>query len=588
MNDLHLRRVFGRYRHLAPMSVRETILAEVARWPEGALRDAWSERAARLQPLDVSPARGQAVFPLVRRDGLVEGHLATVTTRSGGLGGEDHVALTAAAARARAWLTQFMSLITHGDDAIHGRRVSDLRLDLTLFRPEEGGAREARDNALELQGRSLELACLVALASELMGLAPRRAVVLSGAACDSDASLVEAVGCWDEKARICALEAPEAAVMLAREASPLGPILQAVFGDDALERLTRAGAESAHALLARARSAWSHRDHAQAAALARLALARAEGALDRVAARVYLGAEQLHRGNLEGACALLDEAVYIGEAAERQGETRHLPLLTAARIFSAVTALDQLLPGRAMAALESLREASCATPSRFRNDTWYQQHMSCLGTMERAARGLGDLPRAETLRAEALVLGEASQRARNLLELARLAHARGDLPLARARLSDAEAALSDNGFPVDRARTERFLNIARRQLGLTPPPDAATVAAAASTPPRVSDWPQPAELAETLLAAPDLTPLLAWLSGPGLDGLTRHPATAQYAIVCCARAVTRGGPLASDFRSLAADFAARLPDATEAVLLGPIRTFLAGGDPAPVIRQALY
>jgi hypothetical protein len=599
-SELHLRQLSAQLRHLAPMAVRALIARELEGWPEGASRDAWAELAARLTPLDTSPVRGRAWFPVLRHDGPLEGHLAAVTTRVSGLDADDHPLVAAGAARARAWLAAFLAGATGTELGRFASRLEDVRLDLALHRPDAEQLRIARDEALarEVRGRSLELACLVALVSELVGVAPREAVVLSGAAPDEGApdegpeDIAPVAGC-EAKARVSALEAPEAAVVLVDARLPLGPLLVRLFGADVVGALSRACGESPHALLGRAAAAWRMRDHAEAARLAQLALDGATDPEDQLAGRLYLGTQRLHRGELEAGRALLDEAVLLGEALAARGETRHLSLLGSARIFLAVSALDALRPGLAMSHLEALEAELSATPARFRDDTWFQQMTSCLGTMDRAARGLGALAKASALRSRALALGGPSQRARNLLELARLAAARGDIAEARARLGAAEAALADNGFLADRQRTERFIRLTWRSAGLAPAPGAAEVSEAARTAPDLRRWPQPAELAEVLLASSGpRSELLGWLERhwtPAAPALPpTHPAFLQLGVTLCARAVASGTPHEAAFRALAATLIARLPPSAEDALVDPLRAFASGGPPGLAIAVALY
>jgi hypothetical protein len=203
-----------------------------------------------------------------------------------------------------------------------------------------------------------------------------------------------------------------------------------------------------------------------------------------------------------------------------------------------------------------------------------------------------------------------------------VALAAGEAPEARAHLEAADAALEDIAFPADRQRTERFLRLTRRAAGLLPPPTPDEVEAAAATAPDLRQWPQPAELAELLLAAerpngvPSWAgadhalrpvapaheassgrhaprgaeyPLIMWLERHWLpQDAPAHPAYLQLGVTACARAVVAGSINVPAFRALAASLVARLSASADEALVAPLRTFADGGPPEPAIAVALY
>jgi hypothetical protein len=454
-------------------------------------------KIASLEPLDVSPRIGEAWFPSVT-PGVpgVAGLLLRVCV-PGGAPRPPGPPLLPDARLSRAVHTWVAGLVGVEEPEILGLPT------LCVTAPPPG---------ITLHGSSGELAGAVALLSHLLGLAPARPVLCSGRL--GVPGTLDPIDQADVKEGVLELEAPGAPSLLVTEPCAAEPLLAAWLGASWRRELEQVLALSPRAL---ALEAWSQLRGQPALAEAKgRAAARLGAGHTRALGAWVVGACQLHRGQADQGLQNMVEAERALQGPPAPGD---LPLgahtVEELRAYLGVALLDRLELRRAREVLEStlLRLVEEPPPwDRRRAEVVLQ----VAGSLHRVRVACGDLDGA----ARALQrwsLGPAllaHEEARCRGDLAEVHRRAGRLDQARHELERARACLREV-HAEERPLTARYQRLFRVRAGLEPPPWPVE-------PARPERWPQPAEVAETLLCGP-AEPLDRWLRESLLD--PRRPAS---------------------------------------------------------------
>lgn len=461
------------------------------------------ERCANLAaPAAPAPTTGRALFPVLLEHADVSGALIPVD--SGRLTGRE---TDEVAARVRAWVGRLVDAPDHPALA-----SVDLQPGLAP--------------GLQIAGASYELAAAIAVLSRLLEKPPAAVPVLSGRLGEGRAEVLPIDGA-EAKRGVARIEAPGARCFIADTPRDASPLIDELFGPDWSQRLLAALASQGHVDAREAVRAWrrfyaTHSALSASATVARSldraehALASGVGGSDRIQALWVRGAMLMHRGETARALADLEAARVALAAAPRYDFERWT--LEEQDALLGVALLDLGRPADAVTLLTADLARLEAGVADDRDRRWHEVRLQVAGSLARALGMVGELDRAvTTLRSSLETSPIGSQRARSLMDLAELERRRGDIDAARLLLAEAREALDAIPDERSRAHTERFLALyearaGARLTGSDPTP---------VEPPRWGDWPQPAEILETLLEGPE-PELLAWLDAnisPGLSGL---------------------------------------------------------------------
>jgi tetratricopeptide (TPR) repeat protein len=339
-------------------------------------------------------------------------------------------------------------------------------------------------------GPSGQLAGAVALVSHLLGAPPRAPALCSGRL--ADPGRVAGVGELEAKRTLLELEAPGQAQTLVGSEADADPLFAAWFGEGWRGDLARATRLSPHALTD---DAW-HNYTTRAYRLAEIKAgeaARLGVGHTRARAEWLLGACRIHRGEAREGLALMEAA----EAAlQREPEPGDAPLEAHAvqelRANAGIALLDRWDVRRARSLLSSaLAEVTATAPP------WGRRTISVVlqvaGSLHRACVLDGDLAAAEdALRRWGLGAARLpEEEARCRIDLAEVLRRAGRPQEARVEFELAQAALPA-ALEGIRPFTRRFMNLYRARAGLAP-------AVWPIEEPRWREWPQPAEVLESLL-----------------------------------------------------------------------------------------
>jgi len=363
---------------------------------------------------------------------------------------------------------------------------------------------------LTLEGESWQLAAALAVISERLAIAPVGGVAVSGRLGDGVGEVLPVERVADKRAAL-ALELPtDAALALALivdRTIDIRPELARLFGDDWAPRLRASLGVIGDGLARDAMRAWrgwfGRRNVADATAdrdraldLAERALAAGVSGLQRVEALWVEGACRLHRGeSLRALDAFAEVDVSLATLSPGSVAAFTREELVA---YHGIAVVDLGRPREAVdlvrPALDRLDEVRGQHPERV-DRRYLDVRLQVAGTLARATTFAGDLDEARRLLRESLTLEVPAERARTLMDLAELARRAGDPEAARALLAEARAALDDIPIHAVAAITERFLRLYEARAGVAP-------ADAQIEPPRWSEWPQPAEVLESLVSGP--------------------------------------------------------------------------------------
>lgn len=415
---------------------------------------------------------------------------------------------------------------------------SDARLPVQVGFLEVPEGDEPRDT-------SPGLAVAIALIAWVLDRAPAGLVVTSGVVSrPSPEPIVGGVGHVGVKREVCEAEAPGVDALVADSEVSVADRLVAWFGPGWRADLARALGSSALSL---AMSAWDglrrgQRDEAERQSGA--AIAAWAGERQGGMAWLVRGACRLHRGEAGPALEDLRHARDVLAAPPAAGDEPLDPWqVEEVDAYVGIALLDCGRPVEAENVLAQALARLQAAPSADRR--WHLVLLQVAGSLHRVRVLAGDLAGARDL-LERVVLGAApvrAERARSLGDLAEVLRRAGDTDGARARLEQARRCLAD-ADPGVRARTDRFLQVYRARVGLRP-------ADWPVAPPDWRQWPQPAEVLETLLAG-----------GGDLDAWMREHALADerlpvvFTLVYLAAAARLPGPPRPWARELARRLAA--------------------------------
>ncbi len=520
---------------------------------------------ASLTPLDCAGAPGKAWFPIVFQasSGGPQGTLAWIRLVVGLQGGDWR--LDDRAQAVRAWFTESLApLIGVAVDTVR-ERLEDLAF---VWAPGHEGT-----PSITLDGHSSDLAMLLALVRHL---APHHAQIgapwVVSAAIGKQPGIIEPINHADIKHTVLACEAPEAHACIVTEPLQFKVWLETTCGTGILADLQRAFGQSPAALVDQAEAAWRSGNEAEAARRAFQALATVDTPRLRARCHMILGADAVHRGDLAQAAWHFDAMPATDAPDWNRWDTIEQHMLVAAM------RIDYLQLEDVRNHLARAADLLAAVPDDLRDMRWSRLFVQMCGTESKALALAGQLDAALARRREALALGPAAERARNLLELGELLMRAGQTDDGAHALDTALDALCDIADAVARHHTDRFIRIARiRWKRAEPLPIALTTA------PVLGKWPQPAECMESLLAGHDEALALSWFQLHVMATTPTHPAYAFYLVTSCARAVANGftNP---DWRNMARTLAGPLPARQKALATA----FADGGPPTELLRCALY
>lgn len=463
-----------------------------------------------------------------------------------------------------AWPEGFLVGVQAGPLAVTSARVPDRLVDQAWawihglcgvdgVPPRVGvGYVDAPEGVL-LDGGSPGFAVAVALITWLLERAPRVAVVVSATVTDATrGALVGEVDYRDEKGRVCALEAAGVDSLVAEREVDVASRLAEWFGTTWRRDLARALGSSALSLAMDAWSAYRAGRHAEAEPLAVRAIEIDGDERNLAYAWLVRGACRLHRGQTVDALADLTEAERRLLREHAPGEEPPDPWeheeLDA---FLGIALVDEGRPSEAVKRLEGALDRLLRAPNRDRR--WRLVTLQAAGTLHRARVFAGDLEGARDV-LERVALDVASlraERARCLGDLAEVCRRLGDRAAAQEHLINAERGLIDAESGA-RPRTGRFHRLYRARAKLDP-------AAWLVDAPNWSDWPQPAEILEMLLAPGE--DLDAWMLAHGLQNAEGD---IIRSVVYLGAAARRGGPV-PDWAVTLANRLAELPGIEDGV-----------------------
>lgn len=458
-----------RWRQLAPGAARQEILAYIPSEPSRARRKELERLAAALTPKQLERAVGVMHFPVVvPADTGFPGALVSLRAELGKCPrpNPDEAAVRSA-------------LLSLGLESAP---------ELT-FRIDTRG--------LALEGASLQLAALIATVSRLIGREPLISIA-SGLVRDTDVLPADDL---EAKSRIIENEAPEVPSLLPTSPTPVLELLQTAFGPDVMVVLTAACKVSATALVAEAKSQRDE-DRSHADQLAASAIAAGATGLDLADAHWVRGAIALHHARTDDALAHFDAA---RQGLDNAPGRRRRFIGEELESFAAIAELDRLRPSRAVSVLERALERLDAVAESDRDARWDEVRIQVAGSLARAVLMVGDLGRAIALLNESQRLSDVPQeRARTLGDLGDLYRRAGRLAEAHEALAAARIALEDIPSIVQKNWTMRFIELFEVRAGLAEPHYPIV-------PTRWRDWPQPAEVIESLIAA-DIKGVATWVS----------------------------------------------------------------------------
>jgi len=389
-------------------------------------------------------------------------------------------------------------------------------------------------------GVSGQLAGLVALLSEVLGVPPLAGALCSGTV--GEPGMLGAVDRLPEKRAVQALEAPGVEPVFIDAGCEAEPVLARWLGDDwraELEDLLQLSPQA----LAREALLGHRGDRSLAKARAREAIRLGQGHTSAIGEWVE-GACLMHAGQageglecMERAAAALAQPPAPGDA------PLDAHMLEELYAFQGIALLDRLDLRRARAVLELGLARMEALPLPL-NQRAASVALQLAGSLHRVLLLDGEIEAAERVLLEwslgkALLPHEEARSRADLAELyrrsGRLDEAAEQLKLARARLRHA---------PSDqRAFTGRFQRLFRVRAGLDDP-------CWPVEPPRWSAWPQPGEVVETLLATESSEQLDTWLREHVVG--VRSVVFLQFALGAVARHAARTGELVSSAAPLVA------------------------------------
>ncbi|MFH1468459.1 MAG: S16 family serine protease [Pseudomonadota bacterium] len=427
-------------------------------------------------------------------------------------------------------------------------------------------------------GPSAQLAGAVALISHLLGAPPRAPALCTGQL--TQPGWVGAVGGLGEKRAVLALEAPGLPAVLVEVEADADLLLQGWFGPDWRPSLEQATRLSPQALVTDAWRRYEARDYRQAELKAAEAVRIGLGHT-RARAALLVGACRVHRNEAGEGLALMNAAEEALRGPPAPGDA---PLdayvVQELQAFAGIALLDRWDVRRARDLLTRALQGMTETPLPWDKRTRFVV-LQIAGSLHRVCVLDGDLGAAEqALRVWALDaawLPEEEARAHS--DLAEVLRRAGRLEEARAELTAAAAALP-SALEGTRPFTRRFMNLYRARAGATPAWPVEAV--------RWQDWPQPAEVLETLLAGPPAA-LDAWVHEQILAPGAGNPeplASYQVAAGAVARCVAVTGALLSCAPELVRRILALAPAIDPGVKAA--LEALAAGEPEAWVRRSPY
>lgn len=461
----------------APLACRALLLGEA----KGIAAARAAEQAARkLTPLALLPEIGEAWFPVVHRASKVDGGLVRVTARNGDTGASrldgDIVR------RVDAWVARLAGLLDLG---VWTDAPIVVHVDRAL---------------LDVNGRSMELAAAAARVSAILGRRGTRVVVASGCLGLGPGS-VSAVDAIEAKARVVSREAPEVVPALVGVAQDVDPWFRVWFGEDWLRRLCEQLDHPPDVQVAMARRHYEARNYVEAASAARAALLCGVEGVDRGLALWVSGACHLHMADPRAADELDRAREVLGGAAAHEVARWTLQEFDAQ---FGVRLVDEGRPKEASRILEAALSVLLDVQASERDKRWSEVVVQVAGSLHRARVLGGDLEGArEVLMTSSLPSAPPAERARVFMDLAEVDRRSGRAEQARRRLGEARASVRLVPPGPARLATDRFLRVYEARAGLAAP-DEPVVA------PDPRAWPQPAAVAERLLAEDDAGALDAW------------------------------------------------------------------------------
>lgn len=525
---------FLRWRHVAPGAARDAVLKAHTRESSAAARHELLALSEALEPTSLEHVVGLTWVPVVGSDtDTFPGALLRMGLAAPGSKGLPEVE-------------------THVQATLRALGIASppsIRLDL------EGHTH----SGIAVEGRSLELAGLLTTVSRLIGRASKIAIA-SGLL---DGDQIAPAADLDTKEAVCRREAPQATRLLPATERPVREVLSEAFGDDAMTALLSACQASAANLVHQATHAMAQGDPG-AARLARAGLDAGANGMDAAYAHWVLGARALHDARTDDALGHLEAARQA--LASSRGRPRRF-LAAEFESFLAIAHLDKCQPTRAMSVLGPVLGELDAVAEHDRDARWDEVRIQVSGSLARAELMVGHLEQAIALLEGSLAVSDVPhERARTLGDLADLYRRAGRLEEGRATLSRARTELFHIPAIVQRERTMRFHSLFEVRAGLAAPHFPIVS-------PRWHEWPQPAEVLESLIAA-DRKGLASWV----LDAL-EDPALPVVGLILFRSALARVLGSGASAETIVQTFATietrlRVAGADEAVLSLSAKDFI--------------